>query len=294
MATLAKTVVATGASSGLGFEVIKQLLVQKQPYKFILGARDVATTQAAFGKVEFDKSQHSLVVLPLELSDLKGVKKFSQQVLERTGQDKLDYLMLNAARSNGAEQQGPHGSKWCESYIVNHLSHHYLVHLLRDKLVASNSRLVFVSSGAIRMVKDPSTLDADLKGGSGAGSQTVYAGTKFTALLNAHWWRRQLTGQCTVVAVSPGLIPDTGLSRGMQVTIPPEMMKDAKSVAEGAGSILAAFTRTDFPEDPDQIFLTSWGEWWGRDVIEGSLDKGLQDKWSPSKEEIEKEEGIVG
>ncbi|KAJ6456432.1 hypothetical protein C8R45DRAFT_578292 [Mycena sanguinolenta] len=293
MASVAKTVVATGASSGLGFEVIKQLLVQKQPYKFILGARDVATTQAAFSKVEFDKSQHSLVVLPLELSDLKSVKSFSQQALERMGQEKLDYLMLNAAMNKGAERQGPHGSKWCESYIVNHLSQHYLVHLLRDKLVASNSRLVFVSSGAIRMVKDPRTLDVDLKGSSGASWQTVYAGTKFTALLNAHWWRRQLTGQCTVVAVSPGLIPDTGLSRGIQVTIPPEMMKDAKSVAEGAGSILAAFTRTDLPEDPDQIFLTSWGEWWGRDVIEGSVDKRLQDKWSPLKEEIEKEEGIV-
>ncbi|KAJ6456470.1 short-chain dehydrogenase/reductase [Mycena sanguinolenta] len=145
MASVAKTVVATGASSGLGFEVIKQLLVQKQPYKFILGARDVATTQAAFSKVEFDKSQHSLVVLPLELSDLKSVKSFSQQALERMGQEKLDYLMLNAARNNGAERQGQHGSKWCESYIVNHMSHHYLVHLLREKLVAANSRLVFVS-----------------------------------------------------------------------------------------------------------------------------------------------------
>ncbi|KAJ6456471.1 hypothetical protein C8R45DRAFT_579104 [Mycena sanguinolenta] len=159
--------------------------------------------------------------------------------------------------------------------------------------IVLKSPISTVSSGAIRLLKDPRTLDIDLKAGSGASGQTVYVGTKFTALLNAHWWRRQLTGQCTVVAVSPGLIPDTGLSRGLQVTIPPELMKDAKSVAEGAGSILAAFTRTDFPEDPDQIFLTSWGEWWGKDVIEVSLDKGLQDKWSPLKEEIEKEEGIV-
>lgn len=61
----------------------------------------------------------------------------------------------------------------------------------------------------------------------------------------------------------------------------------------GAQSILAAFTRSDFPSDPDQIFLTSWGEWWGKDVIEKSLDKELQDKWSWSKEEIEKEAGIA-
>ena len=54
--------------------------------------------------------------------------------------------------------------------------------------------------------------------------------------------------------------------------------------------MLAAFTVEDFPQDPDQIFLTSWGDWWSKDVYKLSLDKALQDKWSISKEEIEKEE----
>ncbi len=56
--------------------------------------------------------------------------------------------------------------------------------------------------------------------------------------------------------------------------------------------MLAALTRSDFPEDPDRIFLTSWGEWWDKSVFEKSLDKQLQDKWSFSKEDIEKEAGI--
>lgn len=60
----------------------------------------------------------------------------------------------------------------------------------------------------------------------------------------------------------------------------------------GARSILRALTKSDFPEDPDRIFLTSWGEWWEKDVIEKSLDKKLQDKWCPSKEELEREAGI--
>jgi hypothetical protein len=65
------------------------------------------------------------------------------------------------------------------------------------------------------------------------------------------------------------------------------------SASKGAASVLAAFTRSDFPADPDLIFLTSWGEWWGREDIAVSLDRALQEKWSPSKEEIEREEGVV-
>ncbi len=61
----------------------------------------------------------------------------------------------------------------------------------------------------------------------------------------------------------------------------------------GARSILQAFTRTDFPEDPEQIFLTSWGEWWGKDVYVKTLDRPLQDKWCLGKDEIEMEEGLV-
>lgn len=50
--------------------------------------------------------------------------------------------------------------------------------------------------------------------------------------------------------------------------------------------------RDDLPEDPEQMFLTSWGEWWPKDVYGLTLDEALQDKWSPSREEIEKEAGL--
>ncbi|KAK4162888.1 WW domain-containing oxidoreductase [Cladorrhinum sp. PSN259] len=293
MSTLAKTIVATGASSGLGFELVKQLLTQQsQAYRFILGARDVSRTEAAYSSLKYDSATHSLTILPLELADLKTTKSFAQQTLQTLGQDKLDYLLLNAGISDGADKAGRNGSKWCESYIVNHLSQHYLIHLLREKLVASSSRIVIVSSGAIRRVQDPSTLEHDLRHGSGVTGQDTYSQSKFVQLLGAHWWSRQLKDtDCKVVAVSPGLIPNTGIGKGSGMKLTMDM-PDAKTVSQGAQSILAAFTRDDFPEDPDEIFLTSWGEWWAKDVIDKTLDKGLQDKFCLSKEEIEREENL--
>lgn len=182
---------------------------------------------------------------------------------------------------------------------------------MQDKLVESKSRVVFVSSGAVRNVSDTSVIEEKMKAGSGADVRTLYATTKFTQLLAAHWWRRQLAGKCDVVAVSPGLIPGTNLAKGLGLISP--NMSDAKPVPEGecnrfpavcrdgdwtdssmtgAQSIIQALKRSDFPEDPEQIFLTSWGEWWPKDVYENSLDRDLQERFCPSKEQIETQEHI--
>ncbi|KAH6711878.1 hypothetical protein BKA61DRAFT_611742 [Leptodontidium sp. MPI-SDFR-AT-0119] len=290
MSSMARTVVATGATSGLGFEAIKQLLSQTQPYRFILGCRNVSNVKTAYDSLSYDSNKHSMTLLPLELSDLRTVKKFASDVLNHLGNERVDTLLLNAALIKTANEPGINGSKYNEPYIVNHLSQHYLLHLLREKLVESKTRIVVVSSGAIRMVKDPKTLDDIVKVGSGGWFMDLYPASKFIQLLGAQWWRRELQGDCRIVAVSPGLIPDTGLARNTTFTPTEEMLKDAKSVETGAQSILAAFTRDDFPEDPERIFLTSWGEWWEKDVYELALDKALQDKWSPGKEAIESEE----
>lgn len=104
-----------------GFELVKQLLAKPEPYRFILGARDTERTKKAYDDLKFDSATHSLTVLPLELSNLKTVKSFAQQTLEKLGRDRLDYLLLNAGMAKSASGPGLHGSKWCEAYVVNHL-----------------------------------------------------------------------------------------------------------------------------------------------------------------------------
>ncbi|PYH95512.1 NAD(P)-binding protein [Aspergillus ellipticus CBS 707.79] len=288
---MTKTIVATGTSSGLGFEAIKQLLQQsEQPYNFILGVRDVAKVQAEYDSLNYS-TNHTITIYPLDLLSLKSVQSFAEKVLSKLGDKQLAYLFLCAGVLDGANGPGPSGSQWCQGYVVNHLAQHYLVHLLRDALAASHSRVIVVSSGSIRSVRgqDPATLDVDLKANSKAGVRAIYSGSKFVQLLGAFYWRRELPS-CQVVAVSPGLIPSTKLATSMGLTMD---MPDAKSVIEGAQNLLRAFSVNDFPSDPEQIFLTSWGEWWPKDVYAMALDTNLQTKWCLSRAEIEKAEGLV-
>jgi NAD(P)-dependent dehydrogenase (short-subunit alcohol dehydrogenase family) len=77
----------------------------------------------------------------------------------------------------------------------------------------------------------PALLDKHLLADSGQEDQTIYCESKFAQLLGAHWWRRQLP-ECNVVAVSPGLIPQTGIARHSSMKLTMDM-PDAKTVSEG-------------------------------------------------------------
>lgn len=297
-----RTIVATGGSSGLGFECVQHLLEKETPFRFILPVRDVQRTQAAYDELKYDRKLHSVILLPTDLSDLKAVKVAAGKILDLLGDDSIGLLMLNAGMAKKPAGPGPHGSKWSETYLVNHLSQHYLTLQLREKLVASKTRIVYVSSRAVFKVKDASLhkegvegqvatplLEEAIVAGSSTDERSVYSATKFIQLLSAHWWRRQLQDTNIVVAVTPARI-STGITR----YAPEKMnMTGAGTVQQGGKSIRAAFKIQEFPEDPEQIFLTEKAEWAPKELYAPSLDKALQDKWCPSVAEIEKSEGIT-
>lgn len=94
-----------------------------------MGARDTKRTVEAYDALKYDADRHSLTVLPLELSDLRTVKRFAQQAIKHLDEDgaassskaRLDYLFLNAALAKSASGPGVNGSKWSEIFVVNHL-----------------------------------------------------------------------------------------------------------------------------------------------------------------------------
>jgi NAD(P)-dependent dehydrogenase (short-subunit alcohol dehydrogenase family) len=75
------------------------------------------------------------------------------------------------------------------------------------------------------------SLERDLRADTVIDLYTTYCQTKFVQLANAHWWRRELAGKATVVAVSPGFIPGTNLVKKSGLFS--EDMPGAQSIAEG-------------------------------------------------------------
>ncbi|OAG04758.1 uncharacterized protein CC84DRAFT_1218184 [Paraphaeosphaeria sporulosa] len=92
-----KIVVSTGATSGL-------LLEQSQSYRFMLGARNFKREEKHFSNLSYDLQKHSLTFLPLQLSDLRTVKTFAKQTLEKLGSSDIDLLFLNAGINKPADE----------------------------------------------------------------------------------------------------------------------------------------------------------------------------------------------
>jgi hypothetical protein len=89
--------------------------------------------------LKFDTAKHSVTILPLNLSDLRSVQSFAKQALSELGQNKLDSLLLVAGMLNSADGSGPHGSQWCESYVVNHLGMYFFYLSSKARFNGSNS-----------------------------------------------------------------------------------------------------------------------------------------------------------
>lgn len=138
-----KTVVITGASSGLGLQTARALANSGQWY-VILACRNVSKGKAA--AKELGLKEESYEVMNLELESFRSVRSFCKEV--RAKGRPLDCLVCNAALYL-PNQRSPDftedGFERC--FQVNHLSHYLMIRLLLDDVAkSSHKRVVVVGS----------------------------------------------------------------------------------------------------------------------------------------------------
>ncbi|MBP2472415.1 NAD(P)-dependent dehydrogenase (short-subunit alcohol dehydrogenase family) [Crossiella equi] len=129
-----RTAVVTGASSGLGLEITRELSARGA--RVVMAVRDVAKGERA--RATLPAKTH-IEVRQLDLLDLDSVRGFAEDVTE------LDLLVNNAGISGQPLRYSPQGVE--SHFATNHLGHYALTGLLLPTLQeAETPRVVTVSS----------------------------------------------------------------------------------------------------------------------------------------------------
>jgi NAD(P)-dependent dehydrogenase (short-subunit alcohol dehydrogenase family) len=141
-----RTVVVTGANSGLGYE--SSLALARAGAAVVLACRDQSKGADALDRITRSVPGATVSLAPLDLADLTSVRAFAAGFSDT--HDGLDVLLNNAGvmaiprreTSDGFEMQ----------FGTNHLGHFALTGLLLDALRARpGARVVTVSSSAAQM-----------------------------------------------------------------------------------------------------------------------------------------------
>ncbi len=143
-----RTVLVTGANSGLGLETSK-ILVNKGA-TVILGCRTLAKAERTRKILRNETDCGNIDLVELNLADLFQVEKATDQI--KLNHQKLDLLINNAGVMAPPQTVNKQGFEL--QFVVNHLSHMALtLNLLPLLANTSASRVVTVSSGAQYMGK---------------------------------------------------------------------------------------------------------------------------------------------
>ncbi|KAI8489992.1 hypothetical protein Bbelb_323530 [Branchiostoma belcheri] len=193
-----KTAVVTGANTGIGLEVAKDLA--RRGAKVILACRNETRAEAAVAQIVQETGNENVMTLKLDLASLSSVREFSQKVTE--GEDRLDILVNNAGMF-GAKSTTEDG--FDTVLQVNHLGHFLLTNLLLDLLKKSApSRVVVVSSDA----ESAGKIDfEDINAEKSYDAFPAYAQSKLANVLFTRELARRLEGTgVTTYAVHPGFV----------------------------------------------------------------------------------------
>uniref|UniRef100_A0A1A8SBM2 Retinol dehydrogenase 14b (All-trans/9-cis/11-cis) n=1 Tax=Nothobranchius rachovii TaxID=451742 RepID=A0A1A8SBM2_9TELE len=208
-----KTVIVTGANSGIGKALAGELL--KLHARVIMACRDLRSAEDAARDIrrEAGSDQGEVVVKHLDLASVRSVRKFCEEVNKEESQ--VDVLINNAGIYQCPYSKTEDGFEM--QLGVNHLGHFLLTHLLLDRLKASApSRIIVVSS---KLYKYGHINFDDLNSERSYNKAFCYSQSKLANLLFTLQLAHQLQGTgVTVNALTPGIVR-TRLGRHVQIPL---------------------------------------------------------------------------
>jgi NAD(P)-dependent dehydrogenase (short-subunit alcohol dehydrogenase family) len=194
-----RTVVVTGANSGIGFEAARVLALRGA--SVVLACRDMGRAQDACARILAGAPGAAVTAVALDLASLASVKAAAQEIGARHA--RLDLLINNAGVMMAPYATTADGFEL--QFGTNHLGHFALTGLLLDRLLpVAGSRVVTVASNAHRAGR--LGFD-DLQSQRRYRRTAAYAQSKLANLLFTYELQRRLAaaGEATsALAAHPG------------------------------------------------------------------------------------------
>jgi NAD(P)-dependent dehydrogenase (short-subunit alcohol dehydrogenase family) len=194
-----KTIVATGATSGIGEAAVLALAGQRA--RIVIVARDEARGRATMQKIE---AKAPGLGHRLHLADLSSIAETRQVGAGiAASEPRIDVLINNAGALFSNRRVTPEGVEL--TFALNHMSYFVLTEALRERLIASApARIVSTSSTAHQGAK----LDFnDLQSANGYGGLKVYGRSKLANILFTRELARRLAGtSVTATCLHPGVV----------------------------------------------------------------------------------------
>ncbi|XP_045190445.2 retinol dehydrogenase 12-like isoform X2 [Mercenaria mercenaria] len=182
-----KVAIVTGANTGIGY--FTALDFARRNARVILACRDLVKGQEAVEKIRGQTGNTDNVVIKLDLSLMKSVREFAEQINKQEA--RLDILVNNAGMAGLPLTKTDEGFE--VMYATNHFGHFLLTNLLLGLLKKSQpSRIVNVSSMAHRWSKG---IDFDnLKAEKSYSITDTYFSSKLANILFTRELARKLEG----------------------------------------------------------------------------------------------------
>ena len=245
------TVLITGATSGLGLEVAKQLAAKGATV--ILGGRSAERAEAARQQVADVAGGGAEVHTALaDLASLSEVRRLAAELNDRFS--RLDVLINNAGLDVGERETTVDGFEltFAVNYLAPFLLTGELVELLR---AGAPARVLNVASSGY---KGGTINFDDLQSERRFSGQKAYNNSKLALVLFTYELARRLAGTgVTVNAVDPGFTRGTGIGRtlpfGYQV-VGVLMWPFMASVQKGADTVVWAASEPSLGEATEQYF----------------------------------------
>jgi NAD(P)-dependent dehydrogenase (short-subunit alcohol dehydrogenase family) len=245
-----KTIVATGATSGIGEVAVLALAGLGARIVFI--ARDEARAQATMRKLEAKAPGLGHRVHLADLSSMAETRKVGETIA--ANEPRIDVLINNAGAIFSDRRVTPEGLEL--TFALNHMAYFVLTKALREKLIASApAQVVSTSSGAHQGV----SLDfGDLQSANGYKMLRVYGRSKLANILFTRELARRLAGTgVTANCLHPGAVATRfgDSSGGMLRRLLPVLRLFFISPEQGADTIIYLASSPEVEKTTGEYFV---------------------------------------